>query len=93
MKNEIPEFTAVDVGLIESESVDDSPGTIEFDDPRSILKRAPPLVRQGEVLAKLSHSAMFVYQDEEVDALAAAMDKAPSLIAVGVVDETSAPVG
>ena len=93
MKNEIPEFTAVDVGLIESESVDDCPGTIEFDDPRSILKRAPPLVRQGEVLAKLSHSAMFVYQDEEVDALAAAMDKAPSLIAVGVVDETSAPVG
>ncbi len=94
MKNDTPQFTWVEMdSLVDESSAEDSLQPIDTNDPRNILKRAAAPVRQGEVLAKLSQSAMFVHQQAEIEALAAAMDKAPSLIAVGVVDETSSPVG
>ena len=93
MKNEVPEFVTVDMDLPGSGA---SAGALEppvDDDPRRILQRAVPPVRQGEILAKLSQSAMYASQDVEIEALAAAMDKAPALFAVGVVDAGNAPVG
>jgi sigma-B regulation protein RsbU (phosphoserine phosphatase) len=93
MKKEMPQFASVDAEFMESESAEDSLQPIDTDDPRNILKRAAAPVRQGEVVAKLSQSAIFVQKDEEIDALAAAMDKAPALFAVGVVDDENVPVG
>ena len=86
MEKSTPVFTSVDLEVPGLEPTDELPLDIEIDDPRRILRKASLPARQGEVIAKLAISRFFVDGGDDIDALAAAMDKAPGLIAVGVVD-------
>lgn len=63
------------------------------EDPRRIFRQAPPPGKQAEVLSKLSSSRFFVQAGDSVNELAAAMDAAPEILAVGVVEADNAPVG
>ncbi len=88
-----PVFTAADLDLTALETPEEVPEETSIDDPRRILHRAPGSHRQGEVIAKLASSRYYVRATDDIEALAAAMDKAPGLIAVGVVAETGTPRG
>ncbi|HVO40712.1 MAG TPA: SpoIIE family protein phosphatase [Spirochaetia bacterium] len=64
-----------------------------LDGPRRIFCEAPLTEKQGERIWKLASSRLSVREDEGVNDLAAAMDKAPEIVAVGVVDTEDRPVG
>ena len=58
-----------------------------------VLQEAPQPERHGESISKLASNRFSVRVETDVYDLAAAMDKASDLLAVGVVDENGAPVG
>ena len=60
---------------------------------RSIFVHAEPGERPGEAVGKIASSRIFIPQETEISALAAAMDKDPGIFAVGVVDGEGAPLG
>ncbi len=88
-----PRFVPVEMDFLPSEPFKEPLSSADADDPRRILKDVASPLRQGEVIGKLAQTRVCVRQDQDIEALADAMDKAPALFAVGVVDDRDAPVG
>ena len=61
--------------------------------PRRVLSTVKPASRSGEIIARLASSRACVAHDAQIEDLAAAMDRDQGIFAVGVVDESGAPVG
>ncbi len=93
MKETVVRFEPVEMELTDIEVHGDVSAAVDVSGPDSVLNRAVRPIRQGEVVGRLAHSRLFVRQDQDIDAVASAINKAPALYAIGVVDESGTPVG
>ena len=67
--------------------------SISMPDASGILREASRVPQQGDLIGKLASNRYSVGANTEIYALAAAMDKSATTLAVGVVDEQGVPLG